>query len=529
MHIAQLNKQYAPKYPFLPSLEYSADGELCEKVLKKHLNEFFDNNASSELQEMIWKIDEGKMGEYVELKFDDNKSMFLVQFGFCCENDLDYYRTALFQSKDAFSDLLHNTSVYDYRNEHKRAEAIITAIKDRGVDITFSDLDDYGGAFSFISPFEYKEGYYFEYENKHGFHRKGDRRVETYQIPQSGELKSVCAIQAREKEDSKNPLLQKESFAKFLSLLGEMNGGAPNPCDGGSRSRRVINHIVVPEVIEQISYAPWKDFDAYYLSEQAAKYVVEDFITSWAYDGIYNYDIYQQYSSVKKDAYNDLTRYYKEEFSADDKTVQEWADNAYNNILSAHFVISSSYDFQNADNLRALLLKGESVDMIEPLLVGNWTRKELGRYYSSWHDDYEPTLFYSLKYPRLVKLLLEKGADVNAVNDFNKTALMYAAQFNLYESAKILLENGINVNAVTYNTNKEYHCRSISVYGVSALHYAVRYTDIGFIKLLLDNGADKELRDTNGKTPLDWLEIYKNKNLQNSVDEVKKLLGANSS
>ncbi|MDR1007777.1 MAG: ankyrin repeat domain-containing protein [Campylobacteraceae bacterium] len=523
--IAEISRQGITKYPFLPSLKYSSDDQLCEQVLNKYLNEFLDNDNKSELQEMAWKkIEEYGDIAYAELKFD-NKSMFLTQFQSCCLRNNELYKSALFSSKDAFWDL-------NRKNYYKEIEP---AIKDKGIEITpggsimkideLNDIPIETSQYFWINPFEYKGKYYFENSNKYLWSR-GEQKTTTLQILESGELKPVCVVQA--KNEKENRLLKKENFVRFINLLADMNGGGANTCDGSGGYRQLIPYVVVPDTIGQISYTPWKDFGLDYGGREYG-YVkrqlpyARDFIVNWSYDGIYNYDIYQQYNDIKDSAYSDLVRYYKEEFAVNDKRAKEWADKAYDKILSSHFVISSSYDYQSSDSLRTMLLKGESIDTIEPLLVGNWMRKE--KNYYSYHNDYEPTLFYSLKHPKLVKLLLEKGADVNAANDFNKTALMYAAQFNLYDTAKMLLDNGINVNAIIDDIKSPYsNCRSINIYGVSALHYAARYADIDFIKLLLGNGADKELKDTNNKTPFDWLELYKNKNLQNNIAEAKKLL-----
>jgi hypothetical protein len=40
----------------------------------------------------------------------------------------------------------------------------------------------------------------------------------------------------------------------------------------------------------------------------------------------------------------------------------------------------------------------------------------------------------------------------------------------------------------------------------------------------LDNSADKGLKNANGETPFDWIELRENDKLKNSIDEVKKLL-----
>ena len=72
----------------------------------------------------------------------------------------------------------------------------------------------------------------------------------------------------------------------------------------------------------------------------------------------------------------------------------------------------------------------------------------------------------------MVKLLVEKGADINA-----KT------------------KEGVETGAFM---------RDVKTKGETPLHRAAAYADLKTIKFLLENGADKEAKDGHGNSPLSW-------------------------
>lgn len=89
----------------------------------------------------------------------------------------------------------------------------------------------------------------------------------------------------------------------------------------------------------------------------------------------------------------------------------------------------------------------------------------------------------------VMRLLLERGAAVNARNKWGSTALEHAAGRGFGAAAQILLENGADVNA----TNAK---------GETPLHRAGGNLEI--VRLLLDHGALVNVKDGNGDTPL-WI------------------------
>jgi ankyrin repeat protein len=88
-----------------------------------------------------------------------------------------------------------------------------------------------------------------------------------------------------------------------------------------------------------------------------------------------------------------------------------------------------------------------------------------------------------------VRVLIEKGADVNMKDGLYHTALHIAAMKGHAEVVKVLVEKGVLVNATDIRHR-------------TALHYASEGGYINIVKFLLNNGANVKIRDLTGKTPI---------------------------
>ncbi len=92
----------------------------------------------------------------------------------------------------------------------------------------------------------------------------------------------------------------------------------------------------------------------------------------------------------------------------------------------------------------------------------------------------------------MVELLLESGADINAVDASMKaTALHAAAYLGHPEVMQVLIERGIDIDAQgPYN-------------GYTALHDAVWQNNVEGVRILCEGGADVNIRGNDSNTPLD--------------------------
>jgi len=84
--------------------------------------------------------------------------------------------------------------------------------------------------------------------------------------------------------------------------------------------------------------------------------------------------------------------------------------------------------------------------------------------------------------PDVVRALLKAGADPEAANADGQTALMLAARAGVLETAELLIEAGANVNAQE------------QLRGQTALMWAATHKRPEMVRLLLDHGADPDIR-----------------------------------
>ena len=108
-----------------------------------------------------------------------------------------------------------------------------------------------------------------------------------------------------------------------------------------------------------------------------------------------------------------------------------------------------------------------------------------------------PLLMAVLKDPGIVKALLEKGADPNAMSSDGKMPLLKAARWGRLDVVELLVEHGANVNARNIN-------------GYTALHCALGQTEVWYsdrtpvAEFLLEHGAVAVIANNDRETPLDY-------------------------
>ena len=101
----------------------------------------------------------------------------------------------------------------------------------------------------------------------------------------------------------------------------------------------------------------------------------------------------------------------------------------------------------------------------------------------------------------MIRLLLKHGVDVRIENKCGNTALNFSVRYPKTDIMKLLLpfDERHFCDMTEYND----YINSRNIWGKTALYNAVDYEQIDHVKLLLDAGADKTIKNNIGHTPID--------------------------
>ena len=375
--------------------------------------------------------------------------------------------------------------------------------------------------------FAWKGKYYF-YTGTTEFDRLRPMEISVYQLHANGSVKESCRIGLSGDKEAYATLIATpgiESLLKEIHFIGEggedcgtMHSGFQHDEQAASAER---NAAIRPWAVS-LEHASMTQGNPYYVFDDRTK----KFLEYWSLEDLWTRREYQTFLEHIGPAETGFATYLIKEFGVEPSKAKSDAAEVIQQLIGARFILPNEFDF--TEESRKLYFGEYSIG--QALVGRDWKaiNAMLGdpksvSMYDKKSDSEVPyqivlskVLDDAVELPNVLDKMLKAGANPNQPNEFGKTPLMIAAHLDRPDSVRILLNAHADVNAVTHNV-KEFCSNGFERVGRSALTYAVENASPIVIKLLLDAGADPNIRDSKGN----GLDFYLAKNPRLTSDEQK--------
>lgn len=288
------------------------------------------------------------------------------------------------------------------------------------------------------------------------------------------------------------------AMGQLTKAMGELASGYGS-CGSLRAGDRAVQRF--PEDLELALYRPW----ALYAGEDHLYDPQQDFqadssaLEKWALTGLSEYQTTGAYRKALEQAQPALAHFYTQAF--------HWSQAQAENVAQAALQAAVGGALAFPSSGYEPFLYGERA--LRQAILQNLPIEEIRQIGGTLSD-----ISIAIEHPQALSFLLEQGVDPDQRNPFGKTPLMYAAQYNQLESARLLLAAGADANAMTI-WPEDTCAYTLETSNMTALHYAVRYSSPDLIKLLLGHGAatfissnSKAYRAPRSGTALEWLKRH---------------------
>ncbi|MBF0285622.1 MAG: ankyrin repeat domain-containing protein [Magnetococcales bacterium] len=375
--------------------------------------------------------------------------------------------------------------------------------------------------------FSWNKSYYLVRESN-PWRLNEENLLEFSRLTSSGALELQCRVKIHPAAEEIGPWSRQAGLGSFFKVLSAMGHGGFGGCGSLRANDRhtdqgdtaISRAMLRPWAATPLDYSrqdEWSERRYYRYNER-----LMHFLEGWSYSDVMNRREYLAFLQHLPPAIDSLARHYRERFGLEEEPSRLHAQRVAEELIGDWVLVPHEYkpgDFPlphyNYFNPAShALLTGNETELKE--VFAQYPIRDRGPYdrdipRQEWLPD-------AVAWPKGMEILLQSGANPNAVNKFGKTPLMTAAHLDRPDAARLLLDHKAEVNA---RTLKEfYECGYEVKRGHrTALMYAAENAGAEMMTLLLKAGADANAKDSQGND----LAFYLAKNPRYTPEE--KALG----
>tara|TARA_R110001592_G_C13183961_1_gene751336 strand:- start:2706 stop:4307 length:1602 start_codon:yes stop_codon:yes gene_type:complete len=343
-----------------------------------------------------------------------------------------------------------------------------------------------------------------------------DTSIKVFELMDDGQWPKLCQFEFPALSDL--PGTVHEVLLDFKSKRHAIAGGAGQWC-GSIKTALRWNSIFDTDLVN-LAARPWRLANE---DDKRHKKHIEGIseydtdlanLDKWRLTGLENDTNFQAYQKSFDKTLSTLSAFYQSQYSWDKEKSEQTATKALRALAGGtiRFYMYDPFSIEGEYELRKAIIDADSIEEIQNLQFDYGQYQAFIKKKREKHKLFrrDTLLNVAINRPEVLEFLLQKGLDVNEQNEFGKTPLMYAVQFNQLEAVKILIDSGADINARTYIPwNKCFY--NLNTFDYTPLVYAARYASAELLNYLLDVGASPELPTISGykkekKYPVEWLE-----------------------
>ena len=511
----------ARRYPAAPALDISKQPELCRQILDSATRLYrssiptFDlatAATTTKVRVEVWDqvesaSDQKSFVESLEVDLDGNgKRQVLVRQARPHSWRGDWHYAYLFPTRKAFEASWEE--VVARSTQHGQYPDARQSLRgERAYFPSATSMDGKsivtGNVWAQHTLLSFKGRYYFFFAYN-DFDLLQPTTPVLYRLHGNGKVEEVCRLVVRGQGEAQAAFLAQTGIGSFLKTLRTIGTGGE---DCGTMHSAIVHEASSAAAELRAATRPWAtdlESNGYYQYNEKTL----SFLEEWSRSDLWSRREYQTFQEHIAPAERAMARFFEKSYGLAPDIARSSADRTVISLIGSHFLLPGGFDatedsielYFGSPRLRNAIADRDrkSLDDLLIAAAADGGFKQRSGESIPLRTLLSRNLAEVIEWPyALQRFLAEPGVDPNHRNEFGKTPLMVAAHMNRPDAIRVLIKAGAQLNDTT-NPGERSCGGGMERTGRSALTYAAENASPIVMQLLIDAGADAQIKDSKG-------------------------------